>query len=71
MIVTFHGGAEGSSAQHLPDGPESFYNSARGDLRSFARAMVDSGAAVVLGHGPHVLRGMELYRGHLIAYSMG
>ena len=33
--------------------------------------MIDAGAALVIGHGPHVVRGMEVYRGHLIAYSLG
>ena len=32
---------------------------------------VDAGADLVLGSGPHVLRGMELYHGRLIAYSLG
>ena len=33
--------------------------------------MIDAGADLVLGHGPHVVRGMELYKGRLIVYSMG
>jgi poly-gamma-glutamate capsule biosynthesis protein CapA/YwtB (metallophosphatase superfamily) len=33
--------------------------------------MVDAGADLVLGHGPHVVRGMELYKDRLIAYSLG
>ncbi len=40
-------------------------------LRSFARAMVDAGADAVFGHGPHVLRGIEIYRGKPILYSLG
>ncbi len=36
-----------------------------------ARAMVDAGAAMVLGHHPHVLQGMELWRGRPIHYSLG
>jgi hypothetical protein len=32
---------------------------------------IDAGADVVLGSGPHVLRGLELYKGRLIAYSLG
>lgn len=71
VLVSFHGGAEGAAHQHVPHGPESFYGESRGDLRAFARAMVDAGAALVFGHGPHVARGMELYRGRLIAYSLG
>jgi hypothetical protein len=37
----------------------------------FARAMIDAGADLLLGHGPHVPRAMELYRDRLIAYSLG
>ena len=37
----------------------------------FAHAVVDAGADLVVGHGPHVLRGMEWYRNRLIAYSLG
>ncbi len=71
VVVSFHGGAEGAAHQHVPQGPESFYGESRGDLRAFARAMVEAGAALVFGHGPHVARGMELHRGRLIAYSLG
>jgi hypothetical protein len=71
VIVSFHGGAEGSKAQHVPVGPETFYGEDRGDLRTFTHAVVDAGADLVLGHGPHVLRGMEIYKDRLIAYSMG
>jgi len=71
VIVSFHGGAEGSKALHVPQGRETFYGEDRGDLRRFTHAVVDAGADVVLGHGPHVLRGMEIYRERLIAYSLG
>ena len=40
-------------------------------LPVFARAMIDAGADVVVGHGPHLLRGMELYEGKPIFYSLG
>lgn len=36
-----------------------------------AHAMVDAGADAVIGHHPHVLQGVELYRGKPIAYSLG
>jgi len=36
-----------------------------------ARAFVDAGASMVLGHHPHVIQGMEIYRGSPIAYSLG
>ncbi len=71
VIVSFHGGAEGSGAQHVPDDKEVFYGEDRGDLRIFTHLVVDAGADLVLGHGPHVLRGMEIYENRLIAYSMG
>lgn len=71
VLVSFHGGGEGSGRQHVPRGPETYLGEARGDLRKFAHAVVDAGADLVLGHGPHVVRGMEVYRGRLIAYSLG
>jgi len=37
----------------------------------FARQMIDAGADLVVGHGPHLLRGMELYKGKPIFYSLG
>jgi poly-gamma-glutamate synthesis protein (capsule biosynthesis protein) len=40
-------------------------------LVTFARAMVDAGADLFVGHGPHVLRGIEIYKGRPILYSLG
>lgn len=71
VIVSFHGGAEGSKALHTPNGPETFYGEKRGHLRAFSRAVIGAGADLVLGHGPHVPRGFELIDGHLVAYSLG
>jgi poly-gamma-glutamate capsule biosynthesis protein CapA/YwtB (metallophosphatase superfamily) len=71
VIVTFHGGAEGSDKTRVPRGPETFLGENRGDLRRFTHAVVDAGADLVVGHGPHVMRGMELYKDRLIAYSLG
>jgi poly-gamma-glutamate capsule biosynthesis protein CapA/YwtB (metallophosphatase superfamily) len=71
VIVSFHGGAEGSKATHVKQGHEMFLGEDRGDLPTFAHTVIDAGADLVLGHGPHVLRAMELYKGHLIAYSLG
>lgn len=71
LIVTFHGGAEGVRALRTGEAAESLGAEPRGDLRRWARAVIDAGADAVIGHGPHVLRGMEFYRGHLIAYSLG
>jgi poly-gamma-glutamate capsule biosynthesis protein CapA/YwtB (metallophosphatase superfamily) len=71
VIVSFHGGAEGATHQHVLLGDESFLGEDRGDLRRFAHAMIDAGAQLVVGSGPHVVRGMEVYCGKLIAYSLG
>ncbi|MGH9820288.1 MAG: CapA family protein, partial [Pyrinomonadaceae bacterium] len=71
VIVSFHGGAEGEAAQHVPKETEVFVGEKRGDVYAFAHAVIDAGADLVLGHGPHVLRAMEIYKGHLIDYSMG
>ncbi len=71
VLVYMHAGAEGSDADHVPYGPETFLGEQRGDVRAFAHAMIDAGAALVFASGPHTLRGMEWYHGHLIAYSLG
>ncbi|MEZ4238913.1 MAG: CapA family protein [Myxococcota bacterium] len=71
VVVSFHGGAEGAKAEHVPKEMEVFYGEDRGDLRAFARAVIGAGADLVIGHGPHVLRGMEVVDGHLVAYSLG
>lgn len=71
VIVSFHGGAEGEKALHIPEGKEEYLEEGRGDLRAFAHAVIDAGAHMVIGHGPHVLRAMELYKNKLIAYSLG
>jgi hypothetical protein len=71
LAVTFHGGTEGIKALRTGEAAEFLGNEPRGDLRRWARAVIDAGADLVIGHGPHVLRGMEVYRGRLIAYSLG
>lgn len=70
-VVSMHAGAEGMKALHLPQGREFFLGQDRGDLRTFARRVIDAGADMVIGHGPHVPRAMQLYKGRLIAYSLG
>ena len=40
-------------------------------LVTFARAMIDAGADIYVGHGPHVLKGIEIYKGKPILYSLG
>lgn len=71
VIVSFHGGAEGEKNLHVPSGPETYLGEARGNVKAFARAVVEAGADLVLGHGPHVPRAVECYRDRLIAYSLG
>lgn len=71
VIVSFHGGAEGAKRNRLPYGREIFLGEDRGDLRHFAHFCIDAGADVVYGHGPHVVRAVELYKEHFIAYSLG
>jgi hypothetical protein len=71
VVVSMHGGAEGADRQHVPPGHEDFLGEDRGDLRAFARKVVEAGADLVVGHGPHVVRGMEVVKGRLVAYSLG
>jgi hypothetical protein len=71
VVVAIHAGAEGTGAMHVTGGEESYVGEDRGDAEAFAHMAVDAGADLVLGSGPHVLRGMELYRHRLIAYSLG
>jgi len=71
VVVLFHAGAEGSDRTAVPVGRETAFGEDRGDERAFAHAAIDAGADLVLGSGPHVIRGMETYKGRLIAYSLG
>ncbi|MDH5527907.1 MAG: CapA family protein [Nitrospirota bacterium] len=71
VIVSFHGGAEGADYTRVIRAEEEFVGESRGDVYAFAHRMIDAGAHLVLGHGPHVPRAMELYNGRLIAYSLG
>lgn len=71
VVVSFHGGNEGSAARHLPDEEEWAWGENRGHLRVFTHQCIDWGADVVFGHGPHVVRAMEVYKGRFIAYSLG
>ena len=71
VVVSFHGGAEGAAFQRVPKETEVFLGEKRGNLPHFARTVIDAGADLVIGHGPHVLRGMEIYKDRLIAYSLG
>lgn len=71
VIVSFHGGAEGEDAKHVLGEDEVFYEEERGNVLQFSHAVIDAGADVVIGHGPHVPRALELYKDRLIAYSLG
>lgn len=71
VIATMHAGAEGTDHMRTRKGTETYLGENRGNVVAFAHAVVEAGADLVVGHGPHVLRGMEWYRGRLIAYSLG
>ncbi len=71
VIVSFHSGAEGADHQHVTRQDEMFMGYNRGNVYAFAHKMIDAGADVIFGHGPHVTRGIEVYNGRFIAYSMG
>lgn len=58
VVVSFHWSVE-NSQETLPAD------------RAFAHDVIDAGADVVLGHHPHVPRGMEIYQGKAIFYSFG
>lgn len=70
VVVSIHAGAEGPDRMKVPHGPERFLGRNRGDLRVFAKAAITAGADLIVGHGPHVPRGMELIDGRLVAYSL-
>ncbi len=71
VIVSFHGGAEGSKHQHVTRENEIFYGENRSNVYEFAHKMIDAGADIIFGHGPHVCRAIEIYKGRFIAYSLG
>ena len=66
VVVTFHAGLEGAAGAHVPHGADYGTN-----LRAAVHAAVEAGADVVVGSGPHVVRGIERYRGTYIVYSSG
>jgi hypothetical protein len=71
IIVSFHGGAEGKNHTEVKDSVEFYLEENRGNVIAFSHAVIDAGADIVIGHGPHVLRAMEIYKNKLIAYSLG
>lgn len=71
VIISFHAGAEGKGHQHVTRKTETFIGENRGNVYEFAHRMIDAGADVLLGHGPHVTRAVEVYKNRFITYSMG
>jgi poly-gamma-glutamate capsule biosynthesis protein CapA/YwtB (metallophosphatase superfamily) len=71
VVVIIHAGAEGADQIHTPYGEQYFLGEDRGNARAFAHAVIDAGASIVVGSGPHVIRGIQRYRGRMIAYSLG
>ena len=71
VVVYMHAGAEGTDADHVTGREEHYLGEDRGNPEAFAHMAIDAGASLVIASGPHVLRGMQFYRGHLIAYSLG
>jgi poly-gamma-glutamate capsule biosynthesis protein CapA/YwtB (metallophosphatase superfamily) len=71
VVVIIHAGAEGADQLHTPYGTQYYLGENRGNARAFAHAVIQAGASIVLGSGPHVIRGIERYGGRLIAYSLG
>jgi poly-gamma-glutamate capsule biosynthesis protein CapA/YwtB (metallophosphatase superfamily) len=71
VIVSFHGGAEGPTHEHVLRKTEIFYGENRGNVYQFAHLLIDAGADIVFGHGPHVTRSVEVYKNKFITYSMG
>lgn len=71
VIISFHGGAEGADFQHVPRVHEIFHGEDRGDVYNFAHKMIDNGADVVFGQGPHITRAIEVYKNRFIGYSLG
>lgn len=71
LVVTMHIGGEGLAAQRTRDTTEFLGGGSRGNPVAFARAVVESGADLVIGHGPHVMRAGE-WRGDVpVFYSLG
>ena len=71
VIVSMHCGGEGPKYRHLTREDDYYIEQNRGNAYQFAHDAIDNGADIVLGHGPHVTRAIEIYKGKFIAYSMG
>ena len=71
VIVSFHGGAEGSKHEHLTRKTEIYLGANRGNVYKFAHTAIDAGADIIFGQGPHVTRAIEVYKNRFTAYSSG
>ena len=71
VVVSMHIGGEGKGFSHITRKPETFVGENRGNPYEFARFAIDNGADIVFGHGPHVPRAIDIYKGKFIAYSLG
>jgi len=71
VIVSLHIGAEGVRAQRTPDSVELYLGENRGNSVAIARTALAAGASIVVGHGPHVLRGAEWRPDGVAVYSLG
>lgn len=71
LVVSFHSGGEGHNYRHIPFDKEIYLGRDQGDVVQFAHDCIDHGADIIFGHRPHLPRAMELYKGHLVAYSLG
>lgn len=71
VLVSIHGGAEGTKNMHLTRKTEFYYGEDRGNIYEFSHKMIEAGADVIIGHGPHVPRAIEVYQKRFIAYSLG
>lgn len=71
VVISAHAGAEGPGSNRVPYEMEKFMGQPRGDMRVFSKAVIDAGADLILAHGPHVLRGLEIYKNKLIVHSLG
>ena len=71
VVIQVHMGGEGADHTHVKPGIDMFLGENRGDPIAFSHAMIDAGADVIIGHGPHVMRAIEFYQGKLVAYSLG
>ncbi|HLI01274.1 MAG TPA: CapA family protein [Acidimicrobiales bacterium] len=71
VVAYFHAGAQGADETNVGRGPESVFGDPQGDIRQLTHTFVDAGADLVIGTGPHVLRGIQFYKGKMIDYSLG